>query len=102
MSSTAQTYWQSSAEIWEGNRNYSLKNEVDKDAISCFFIRKDWGFTVRAKSFDIHWRSRGFFRGHVRSCEKGLWEQHGTIRDVYSPRGEKKKFFLAASSTVTL
>ena len=35
MSTSAQTYWQSSAEIWEGQRNYSLKNEVDKDAISC-------------------------------------------------------------------
>ena len=72
MSTTAQTYWQSSAEIWEGQRNYSLKNEVDKDAISCFSIRKDWRFVVRAKSFALHWRSRGFFRGHVRSCEKGL------------------------------
>ena len=73
MSTTAQTYWQSSAEIWEGQRNYSLKNEVDKNAISCFSIRKDWRFAVRAKSFALHWRSRGFFRGHVRSCEKGLW-----------------------------
>ena len=73
MSTTAQTYWQSSAEIWECQRNYSLKNEVDKDAISCFSIRKDWRFAVRAKSFALHWRSRGFFRGHVRSCEKGLW-----------------------------
>ena len=72
MSTTAQTYWQSSAEIWECQRNYSLKNEVDKDAISCFSIRKDWRFAVRAKSFALHWRSRGFFRGHVRSCEKGL------------------------------
>ena len=72
MSTTAQTYWQSSAEIWEGQHNYSLKNEVDKDAISCFSIRKDWRFAVRAKSFALHWRSRGFFRGHVRSCEKGL------------------------------
>ena len=72
MSTTAQTYWPSSTEIWEGQRNYSLKNEVDKDAISCFFIRKDWRFAVRAKSFALHWRSRGFFRGHVRSCEKGL------------------------------
>ena len=72
MSTTAQTYWQSSAEIWEGQRNYSLRNEVDKDAISCFSIRKDWRFAVRAKSFAQHWRSRGFFRGHVRSCEKGL------------------------------
>ena len=80
MSTTAQTYWQSSAEIWEGQRNYSLKNEVDKDAISCFSIRKDWRFAVRAKSFALHWRSRGFFRGHVRSCEKGLW--HWLI-DVY-------------------
>ena len=36
---------------------------------------KDWRFAVRAKSFALHWRSRGFFRGHVthvRSCEKGL------------------------------
>ena len=73
MSTTAQTYWQSSAEIWEGQRNYSQKNEVHKDAISCFSIRKDWRFAVRAKSFALHWRSRGFFRGHVRSCEKGLW-----------------------------
>ena len=73
MFTTAQTYWQSSAEIWEGQRNYSLKNEVDMDAISCFSIRKDWRFAVRAKSFALHWRSRGFFRGHVRSCEKGLW-----------------------------
>ena len=72
MSTTAQTYWQSLAEIWEGQRNYSLKNEVDKDAISSFSIRKDWRFAVRAKSFALHWRSRGFFRGHVRSCEKGL------------------------------
>ena len=72
MSTTAQTYWPSSAEIWEGQRNYSLKHEVDKDAISCFSIRKDWRFAVRAKSFAPHWRSRGFFRGHVRSCEKGL------------------------------
>ena len=72
MSTTAQTYWQSSAEIWEGQRNYSLRNEVDKDAISCFSIRKDWRFAVRAKSFPLHWRSRGFFRGHVRSFEKGL------------------------------
>ena len=72
MSTTTQTYWQSSAEIWEGQRNYSLKNELHKDAISCFSIRKDWGFAVRAKSFALHWRSRGFFRGHVRSCEKGL------------------------------
>ena len=72
MSTTTQTYWQSSAEIWEGQRNYSLKNEVRKDAISCFSIRKDWRFAVRAKSFAQHWRSRGFFRGHVRSCEKGL------------------------------
>ena len=73
MSTTTQTYWQSSGEIWEGQRNYSLKNEVHKDAISCFSIRKDWRFAVRAKSFALHWRSRGFFRGHVRSCEKGLW-----------------------------
>ena len=72
MSTTTQTYWQFSAEIWEGQRNYSLKNEVHKDAISCFSIRKDWRFAVRAKSFALHWRSRGFFRGHVRSCEKGL------------------------------
>ena len=72
MSTTAQTSWPSSAEIWEGQRNYSLKNEVDKDAISCFSIRKDWRFAVRAKSFALHWRSRGSFRGHVRSCEKGL------------------------------
>ena len=72
MSTTAQTYWQSSAEIWECQRDYSLNNEVDKDAISCFYIRKDWRFAVRAKSFALHWRSRGFFRGHVRSCEKGL------------------------------
>ena len=75
MSTTAQTYWPSSSEIWEGERNDSLTNEVDKDAISCFSIRKDWRFAVRAKSFALHWRSRsrGFFRGHVRSCEKGLW-----------------------------
>ena len=33
--------------------------------------RKDWRFAVRAKSFALHWRSRGFFRGHVCSCEKG-------------------------------
>ena len=72
MSTTAQTYWQSSAKIWEGQRNYSRKNQVHKDAISCFSIRKDWRFAVRAKSFALHWRSRGFFRGHVRSCEKGL------------------------------
>ena len=45
---------------------------LDKDAISCFSIRKDWRFAVRAKSFALHWRSRGFFRGRVRSCEKGL------------------------------
>ena len=75
MSTTAQTYWQSSSEIWEGLCNYSLKNEVDKDAISCFSIQKDWRFAVRAKSFALHWRSRGFFRCHVRSCEKGLFPQ---------------------------
>ena len=63
MSTTVQTYWQSSAEIWECQRNYSLKNEVDKDAISCFSIRRDWRFAVRAKSFALHWRSRGFFFG---------------------------------------
>ena len=63
MSTTAQTYWQSSAEIWEGKRNYSQKNEVHKDAISCFSIQKDWRFAVRAKSFAPHWRSRGFFGG---------------------------------------
>ena len=73
MSTTAQTYWQSSAEIWDRQRNYSQKNEVHKDAISCFSIRRDWRFAVRAKSFALHWRSRGFFWGHVRSCEKGLW-----------------------------
>ena len=71
MSTTVQTYWPSSAKIWEDQRNYSLKNEVDKNAISCFSIRKDWRFAVRAKSLALHWRSRGFFRGHVRSCEKG-------------------------------
>ena len=59
MSTTAPTYWQSSAEIWEGQRNNSLNNEVDK---TCFSIRKDWRFAVRAKSFALHWRSRGFFR----------------------------------------
>ena len=84
MSTTAQTSWPSSAEIWEGQRNYSLKNEVDKDAISCFSIRKDWRFAVRAKSFALHWHSRGFFRGHVRSCEKGLWPSRETI-DRYAP-----------------
>ena len=69
---TAQTYWQSSAEIWECQRNRdSLKNEVDKDAISCFSIRKDWRFTVRAKSFALHWRSRGFFSG----SRAQLWER---------------------------
>ena len=90
MSTTAQTYWQSSAEIWEGQRNYSLKNEVDKDAISCVSIRKDWRFAVRAKSFALHWRSRGFFRGHVRSCEKGLksrvWDGTGIFK-VYCSIG---------------
>ena len=85
MSTTAQTYWPSSAEIWEGQRNYSLKNEVDKDAISCFSIRKDWRFAVRAKSFALHWRSRGFSQGHVRSCEKGLW---------IAARVHKNKMFL--------
>ena len=88
MSTTAQTYWPSSAEIWEGQRNYSLKNEVDKDAISCFSIRKDWRFAVRAKSFALHWRSRGFFRGHVRSCEKGLcgWAWKGCFWPDGSPK----------------
>ena len=71
MSTTAQTYWPSSAEIWEGQRNYSMKNEVDKDAISCFSIRKDWRFEVRAKSFALHWRSRGFFSG----SRAQLWER---------------------------
>ena len=46
ISTTAQTYWQSSAEIWEGQGNYSLKNEVDKDAISFFSTRKDWRFAL--------------------------------------------------------
>ena len=71
MSTTAQTYWQSSAEKWEGQRNCSLKNEVHKDAISCFSIWKDWGFAVRAKSFALHWRSRGFFSG----SRAQLWER---------------------------
>ena len=55
MSTTAQTYWQSSAETWEGQRNYrySVKNEVHKNAISCFSIRKDWRFAVHAKSFAL-------------------------------------------------
>ena len=72
MSMTAQTYWQSSGEKWEGQHNYSLKYEVHKNAISCFSIRKDWKLTVRAKYLALHWLLRGFFRVHVGSCEKGL------------------------------
>ena len=73
MSTTAQTHWQSSAEIWEGQRNYSLKNEVHKDANSCFTIRKDWRFAVRAKSFALHWRSRGFFGVTCAVVRKVYW-----------------------------
>ena len=63
----------------------SLKNEVDKGAISCFSKRKDWRFAVRAKSFALHWRSRGFFRGHVRSCEKGLCKSKSTGDSRFAP-----------------
>ena len=72
MSTTAQTYWQSSAEKWEGQRNYSLKYKVHKDAISSFSIRKDWRFAVRAKSCALHWRSRDFFFSGSR---EQLWER---------------------------
>ena len=72
MSTTAQTYWQSSAEIWEGQRNCSLKNEVDKDAKSCFSIRKDWSSRFAPNLLPYTGVRAVFFRGHVRSCEKGL------------------------------
>ena len=66
-------FWQSSAEKWEGQRNYSLKDSLHKDANSCFSIRKDQRIEVRAKSFALHSPfARNFFVTWV-SCEHGLW-----------------------------
>ena len=45
---------QSSAEKWEGQRNYSLKDSLHKDTNSCFSIRKYQRIEVRAKSFALH------------------------------------------------
>ena len=36
------------------------------------------------------------------ACYGTAWQQLGRFRDVYSPRGAKKKVFLGTSSTVTL
>ena len=65
-------FWQSSAEKWEGQRNYSLKDSLHKDANSCFSIRKDQRIEVRAKSFALHSPfARNIFVTWV-SCEHGL------------------------------
>ena len=67
-------FWQSSAEKWEGQRNYSQKDSLHKDANSCFSIRKDQRIVVRAKSFALHSPfARNFFVTWV-SCEHGLWD----------------------------
>ena len=66
-------FWQSSAEKWEGHRNYSLKDSHHKDDNSCFSMRKDQRIEVRAKSFALHSPfARKFFVTCV-SCEHGLW-----------------------------
>ena len=41
-------------------------------------------------------------RTHAWACYGTPWQQLGRFRDVYSPRGAKKKVFLRTSSTVTL
>ena len=70
-------FWQSSAEKWEGQRNYSLKNSLHKDTNSCFSIRKDQRIEVRAKSFALHNPfAPNFFVTWV-SCEHGLWDTGG-------------------------
>ena len=64
--------WQSSAEKWEGQRNYSLKDSLHNDPKSCFSTRKDQRIEVRAKSFALHSPfARNFFVTWV-SCEHGL------------------------------
>ena len=46
-------FWQSSAEKWEGQRNYSPKYSLHKYANSCL-IRKDQRFEVHVNSFALH------------------------------------------------
>ena len=77
--------WQSSTEKWEGQRNYSLKDSLHKDANSCFSIRKDQRIEVRAKSFALHSPfARNFFVTWV-SCEHGLWNpQVGTSVEFFN------------------
>ena len=66
-------FWQSSPEKWEGQRNYSLKDSLHKDANSCSSIRKDQRIEVRANSFALHSPfAPNFFVTWV-SCEHGLW-----------------------------
>ena len=49
-------------------------------------------------------RDRGVCRPRPRAwtCYGTPWQQHGRFKDLYSPRGAKKKVFLGTSSTVTL
>ena len=75
-------FWQSSAERWEGQRNYSLKDSLHKDANSCFSIRKDQRIEVRAKSVALHSPfARKIFVTWV-SCEHGL-----CARRLFWPKG---------------
>ena len=81
-------FWQSSAEKWEGQRNYSLKDSLHKDANSCFSIRKDQRIEVRAKSFALHSPfARNFFVTWV-SCEHGLWcvQERLPASHVHTPK----------------
>ena len=51
LSTTAQTYWQSSDEKWEDQQNYNLKCGVHRNVISCLSIRKDWNIAFCSKIF---------------------------------------------------
>ena len=64
---------------WKASTTTAWKTKSTRTPSLVFPYEKTGDFEVRAKSFALHCRSRGFFRGHVRSCEKGLWDEAGRV-----------------------
>ena len=82
----------------------SSKKQVQTTKVTCWWSPRCWRckFAIEEVCGPRGQENCMATRTRAWACYGTPWQQLGRFRDVYSPRGAKKKVFLRTSSTVTL